>query len=65
MLVPVVLQANRKISTTLILTLEDLVGANLPLLFPDVTVYNRTPTNSVVTLQGQRRVAYANQADAD
>lgn len=65
MLIPVLVRANYKVSSSQLLTLENLVGGNLPLLFPEVLVANRTPTACSVTVAGQRRLTYVNSVDPD
>lgn len=65
MLIPVLVRANYKVSSSQLLTLENLVGANLPLLFPEVLVANRTPTACSMTVVGQRRLLFTNSADPD
>ncbi len=65
MLVPVRLVANYKVSTSEQVVLEDLLGSNLPLLFPDVTVINRTPTNCSLSVAGIRRFTFLTQTDSD
>lgn len=65
MLVPVLVRANRKISTSLELTLESIIGSNLPLLFAEIEVINRTSTASSVTIEGERSNSYVDQADPD
>lgn len=65
MLVPVLVRANYKIAASLNLTLEGLVAGNLPLLFPEVYVFNRTPDPNNLTVAGVRVHSYINQADPD
>ena len=65
MLVPVLVRANYKIAASLTLTLEGLVGGNLPLLFPEVYLFNRTPTANNLTVAGVRIHSYLNQNDPD
>jgi hypothetical protein len=65
MLVPVLVRANYKISTSLSVTLENIVGANVPLLFPEVYVHNRSPDPVSVSVTGLRDSTYLNQSDPD
>jgi hypothetical protein len=65
MLVPVLVRANYKIAAVLNLTLENLVAGNLPLLFPEVYIFNRTPDPNNLTVAGVRVHSYLNQADPD
>lgn len=65
MLIPVNVRANYKISTSLAVTLENLVGSNLPLLFPEVLALHRTPTTCNLTIAGQRSLNFINQVDPD
>lgn len=65
MLVPVLVKANYKIATTLTVSLETLAGANLPLLFPEAYVFNRTPSASSVSVAGARVLSYLNTSDPD
>jgi len=65
MLVPVLVRANRKISTSLELTLENIVGSNLPMLFAEIEVINRTETASSVVIEGERVNSYVDQVDPD
>jgi hypothetical protein len=45
--------------------IENLLGSNLSLLFPEVIVANRTPTTCAVTVSGQRRLLYVGSTDPD
>jgi hypothetical protein len=65
MLVPVLVRANYKIAAVLTLTLEGLVSGNLPLLFPEVYIFNRTPDPNNLTVAGVRIYSYLNQSDPD
>jgi hypothetical protein len=65
MLVPVLVRANYKIAASLNLTLEGLAAGNLPLLFPELYVFNRTPEPGNLTVAGVRVHSYINQADPD
>lgn len=65
MLVPVLIRANYKVTTTLNLTLEDVAGGNLPLLFPEAYLFNRTPTPNNLTVTGTRVFSYINPTDPD
>ena len=62
---PVIVRANFKIAVSQTVTLETLLGVNLPLMFPDVLVLNRTPTACSITVAGIRRLTYASQSDPD
>jgi len=65
MLIPVLVRASFKITTSQLVVLENLVGSNLPLLFPEVRVANRTATTSSITVSGQVRNLFVNQPDPD
>lgn len=65
MLVPVIVRASYKIPVTLTVTLESVLGSNLPLLFPEVEIMNRTPTACSVTVSGETRNLFVNQPDPD
>jgi hypothetical protein len=65
MLQPVLVRANYKVTTSTLLTLEAMAGSNLPLLFPELWVFNRTPTTNNVTVSGQRKVLFISQPDPD
>lgn len=65
MLVPALVRANYKVTTSQTVTLESILGSNLPLLFPEILVYNRTGTACSLTTSGLRRVTFTNQSDAD
>lgn len=65
MLIPVRVYANFKVTTSTSVTVEDLLGSNLPLLFPDIFVSNRTPSTCTVTVAGIRSFLYLNQTDSD
>lgn len=65
MLVPVLVRANYKIAASLNLTLEGLVAGNLPLLFPELYIFNRTPDPNNLNVTGVRVHSYINQADPD
>lgn len=65
MLKPVLARVNYKIAASLTVTLEDLIGSNLPLLFPEVLLLNRTPTACTASVVGNRRVTYVGQSDPD
>jgi hypothetical protein len=65
MLIPVLVRANYKVTTSQVVTLESLAGVNLPLLFPEVWLFNRTPTANSLTVSGQRTLVYLNTADPD
>ena len=63
MLVPTTLRANYKVGASqLDVQLESLLGSNLPLLFPTVTVMCRTDSVGVVH---SSTVQFSNQADPD
>lgn len=65
MLVPVLVRANYKIASSATVTLETLAGSNLPILFPEAYVFNRTPTASNITVSGVRVWSYMNTTDPD
>jgi len=65
MLIPVLVRANYKIASSLTVTLEDLLGVNIPLLFPEVLILNRTPTTASLTVTAVRKSVYTNQTDPD
>lgn len=65
MLTPVLVRANYKIAGAELVILENLLGSNLPLLFPEVTVMNRTTSTDSVTVSGQIRHLFTNQTDPD
>ena len=65
MLVPVFVRANYKITTSQVVTLESIVGSNLPLLFPEVVLHNRTEESCNVTVLMQQSAVYLNQSDPD
>jgi hypothetical protein len=65
MLIPVVIRASYKIPTSLTVTLENLLGSNLPLLFPEVEVMNRTSSACTVTVSGEKRNVFVNSPDPD
>ena len=65
MLKPVIVRANFKIAVSQTVTLETLLGVNLPLMFPDVLVMNRTPTACSMNVAGIRRLTYTGQSDPD
>lgn len=66
MLTPVLLKANYKITASpLILTIEDLLASNLPLLFPELVLLNRTPVAGTVSALLVRKIAYLNSTDPD
>jgi len=65
MLRPVLVRANYKITGATLVTLENILGANLPLLFPQVTVMNRTTSANSLTVSGQVRHLFTNQTDPD
>ncbi len=67
MLMPVTLRANYKVTLALPITvnLETILGANLPLLFPKLTVYNRTAALGSVMLNLNKTAYWLNQTDAD
>jgi len=66
-LTPVLLKANYKVTTatSLVLTVEDLLASNLPLLFPELVVFNRTPTADTIALTLVRKIVYLNSTDPD
>jgi hypothetical protein len=65
MLRPILVRANFKIVTSEVVTLESLCGLNLPLMFPQVQLWNRTPTASSVTVSALKSTVLLNQADPD
>ena len=65
MLVPVLVRANYKVAASLTLTLESLASGNLPLLFPEVYIFNRSPDPNNLTVAGVRIHSYLNQSDPD
>jgi len=65
MLTPVLVRASYKVSGAELIVLEDLLGSNLPLLFPEVQVMNRTETACTVTVSGLVRNVFTNQPDPD
>ena len=65
MLIPVLVRASYKIPTSFTVTLENILGSNLPLLFPEVEVMNRTTAACTVTLDGERRNVFTAQPDPD
>ena len=65
MLVPVLMRVNVKVTGATVLTLENLLGSNLPLLFPEITIMNRTVAADSLTVSGQTRHVYTNQTDPD
>ncbi len=65
MLTPVLVRANYKVASSQLVTIENLLGSNLPLLFPEVIVANRTPTSCAITVAGQRRLVYVGSTDPD
>jgi hypothetical protein len=65
MLVPVIVRANFKVTTSQLVTLETIAGSNLPLLFPELQVFNRTATTCALTISGQRSLLFSSQPDAD
>ncbi len=65
MLKPVLLRANYKVTTSLSVTLESLLGSNLPLLFPEVIVMNRTATSGSLATSGVRSFLFTSQSDPD
>ena len=66
MLIPVLVRASYKVTTTQLVTLENIVGSNLPLLFPEVWVSNRTPAvNSPIAISGEVRNVFSGSPDPD
>lgn len=65
MLTPVLVRANYKVTSSQLVTIENLLGSNLPLLFPEIIVANRTPTSCAVVVSGQRRLVYLGSTDPD
>lgn len=65
MLTPVLIRASYKITTAELVVLETLIGSNLPLLFPEVSIMCRTATDDAVTVSGQVRTLFTNQPDPD
>lgn len=65
MLLPVLVRANYKIATSQVVTLENLVGSNLPLLFPELLIYNRTSTSDTIVVSGVRSTIMTGQVDPD
>lgn len=65
MLVPVLVRANYKVESSVTLVLENLVSGNLPLLFPEAYLFNRTPEPNSLTVTGVRSWSYMNQSDPD
>ena len=65
MLTPVLVRANYKVTSSQLVTIENLLGSNLPLLFPEIIVANRTPTSCAVAVSGQRRLVYLGSTDPD
>ena len=67
MLIPVILRADFKIATGSPVTciLENLLSNNLPLLWPEVLVMNRTVAAGSVTISGVTNHSFQNRADAD
>lgn len=65
MLVPVRITAHYKVTASETVTLEDLAGANLPLLFGELRVYNRTPTADSVTISCMSSTTLTGQTDPD
>jgi len=64
MLIPVLVRSSYRISGATTVTLESLLGNNLPLLFPEVVVMNRTATTCSVSVAYDRRVLFTNQPDS-
>ena len=62
MLVPVLIRINARVEFASSFVLETLAGINLPLLFPDLRVFNRSTANSV-SVSVERTHTYLNQAD--
>lgn len=65
MLVAVLVRASYKVATSQVVTLENIVGENLPLLFPEVQVMHRTPAANSLTISGEERNVFTNQPDSD
>jgi len=65
MLTPVIVRANFKVASSQLVTIENLLGSNLPLLFPELIIANRTPTSNAITVAGQRRMVYVGSTDPD
>ena len=65
MLRPVVIRANYKVASSHTVTLESICGINLPLMFPKLQIWNRTPTACNVTINAVTNVFLMNQVDPD
>jgi len=65
MLIPVLVRASYKIPTSLTVTLENLLGTNVPLLFPQVEVMNRTTSACTLTVSGDVRHVFLASPDPD
>jgi hypothetical protein len=65
MLRPILVRANYKVTGATLVTLESLVGNNLPVLFPEVTVMNRTGAAGSLVISGETNTVFTNQTDPD
>jgi hypothetical protein len=65
MLVPVIVRVNVKVEDDATIVLEDVVETNLPLLFPEVSVFNRNASSGNVTVLFERVTVWADQSDND
>lgn len=65
MLIPVLVRASYKVATSQVVVLENLVGSNLPLLFPELYVFNRTPSANSLTVSCVRSTLFLTQPDPD
>lgn len=65
MLRPVLIRASFKVAGAELVILEDLVGSNLPLLFPSLLVMNRTGEACSVSVLGEVRTLFTGQPDPD
>lgn len=64
MLTPALIRANYKVAGSLEVALESIIGSNLPLMFPEVYLFNRS-TGCSMSISGVREVQFVNQADPD
>jgi hypothetical protein len=62
MLIPVFIRVNARVDVASSFVLETVAGANLPLLFPELRVYNRS-ASSDLSVMLERTHVYANQSD--
>ena len=65
MLVPVIVRANFKVTTSQDVVLETIAGQNLPLLFASLQVLNRTGATSTITTEVEKSNSFAGQTDPD